>query len=1065
MWKKYLENSPYIIAKKIQTYIDADTYAEKYDLIEKIYTQILRYFSCVCLSEYLIDSDSNVKVNGAINGLIRPSIGNWLNFLNTYIKYQRKADKQLFIIEMSDVFKKLLKSKVEVLAEESVLNEYEKENVLEAILVFRNKLRHGSYTPNEAMSKGYVEIYEPIMLEILESFLQIFKTYKIVSYKESEGISLSFMVLSGEKIENFKIIEKEEDFEDEIEFQEDELYLLSQDDRVLPLNELFKKYLKDEYLIYDGLNKLNIKYAGIERSYTIEKYIDRLRTKFSDKKISLKFGRKLLDIKEMKSYINDLSLISVKIHEESKKYDSRNYVKRAADYQVEKFLQSDKTGLIITAEAGSGKTNLMCNVTKKCIEYEEIVYFINGYKLIKPNLKTPIFSEFIEEIISQNEFSTIGEFFEILDKKMENNKKFILIVDAVNESYCGMEILSELNKMISQLPKYNWLKIIITIRTEYYKTLKHYATERMGKGFFLFSDPERYYFTQNEMDTQKELKIKNWTIIEQKEAFDKYKEQYQIKCKGFFELPPQLWKLLAVPLNMKIYFSVLVREGANKKEILNRKDLFGAYHTYLVKEAEGISKATYELLLYTVKQMIEKRRSCLETENIDNYNDLLIKREKIKDMMGVLTPYERLLDQGILQERLVNNWYETKFVYQAYLEFLIYLHLQEKKYTDEKLIALYMDSMKWIELPEMHEAIQLYLLEEKSDIFQVVDLLLNKVVSNQIKLDLVKESIVKLIYDMVLNYSGNKYVEKMIKSAIECLKKYELYEWLIDIGNKLLAANLPVETQILFLAIKDYVDLFKNQKSKCTLYNVLGVISRQQCEPIDNTITYFKKAMVYASKHEQIIIQTNIAKTYRINVRVENAEQILDKLLQLDSELKEFMIPSIMVVYQRQLCYRARGDYSKSLELCKSNFELRGLIENEDVKLNLKAEYATELEFSGFIDESIDMGQQVLNEASDLGNMGIFIDTMNGLSRRYQQIGKYEESIYWAKEGLQLWEYSKYYRGQLVMCIHILNSLKGKGESIQTAKVYLDKAKEIVKVVKEELILDMYNNAISKWKH
>ncbi len=170
-----------------------------------------------------------------------------------------------------------------------------------------------------------------------------------------------------------------------------------------------------------------------------------------------------------------------------------------------------------------------------------------------------------------------------------------------------------------------------------------------------------------------------------------------------------------------------------------------------------------------------------------------------------------------------------------------------------------------------------------------------------------------------------------------------------------------------------------------------------------------------------------------------------------------------MVTYQRQLCYRARGEYEKSLELCKKNYERRKSVESEEIKLILKAEYATELEYSGFIEKSIEIAHEVLNEAAELGNMNLFIDTMNGLARRLHLFGKYDESIFWAKEGLRLWEYSKFYRGQLVMCVHILNSLKNKGETKEAAKPYLNKAQDLAKIVKEDLILEMYNDAIGQW--
>ena len=101
----------------------------------------------------------------------------------------------------------------------------------------------------------------------------------------------------------------------------------------------------------------------------------------------------------MKEYINDLSLVSIGIHERSGKYSHDHYVKREADRQVDNFIASDKTGLLITAEAGSGKTNLVCSQAKELIEAGHMVYFINGYKLMAHGSHAPVFSELREELL------------------------------------------------------------------------------------------------------------------------------------------------------------------------------------------------------------------------------------------------------------------------------------------------------------------------------------------------------------------------------------------------------------------------------------------------------------------------------------------------------------------------------------------------------------------------------------------------------------------------------------------------------------------------------------------
>ncbi len=97
---KELKTIPYIIAKKVHEYQSVCSYAEKYDLLEKIYAQVLRYFSCICPSEYLLDTGAHAKINLAINSLIRPSLGDWLNLLQVYITTKARAGQALFMQEL-----------------------------------------------------------------------------------------------------------------------------------------------------------------------------------------------------------------------------------------------------------------------------------------------------------------------------------------------------------------------------------------------------------------------------------------------------------------------------------------------------------------------------------------------------------------------------------------------------------------------------------------------------------------------------------------------------------------------------------------------------------------------------------------------------------------------------------------------------------------------------------------------------------------------------------------------------------------------------------------------------
>ena len=1069
MMKHQTEQAPFVIARKVRAYEGATTYAEQFDYIEKIYTQIWRYVSVICLSDYLQEkTPGNQAINIAINSLIRPSIGDWLEFLRVYAKQMRAHESGLYLEELPQILKELQKEKRDVLRYEGDLTTFRSLDLLSAILVFRNMLRHGSVTPDETLYKAYVEVYAPLLWEILEAFETLFERYKLVSFKgkESPFSPLCFDVYDGDREDGFGEWEVDEDeLQEDFTGSEGDLFILSTDFRLLPLSELFKAHIDDEadqdYLLYDGLNKSNVKYVGMKKSYMMEQYMERLRAKFVEKKIPLKFGKGTFDLEGIRSYINDLTGVSVGIHERSGKYRPETYVKRYGDLQVDQFLASDKTGLVITADAGSGKTNLTCHVARSAIQNNDLVYLIRGDKLSNGRTQTPVFDEFKEEVINGQDFLSLGDFFKALDKQMGAGHRFILLIDAVNESYQAGDVLQEADAIISRLPYYEWLKVIVTVRSEFYRKLKHHYVERMGKKFLLFSDPVRYFTVQEELRKKREVTLAGWSILERKEAFDTYKSLYGIEADSFFDLPPSLWDLLALPLHMKLLFTVMAEQGS-VAGIQNGEALFEAYHGYLMEEGEGLSRSAYELLMYTVDQMLTNEQSSLETSVLDTRNELIMKRERIRDVPGVLTPYERLVDAGILEERLVNSWYEVRFVYQAYAEFLLHRRLREEDVPLRERVGRYVDALDLATFPELQGAYHLFFNGERSSLDTVTGLLLEEAKKRKMPLHSVREPVVNLL-EAALSDSEPASEDARLQCVIDRLSGDGVPDWLMDTAQSLFRANRYTEAKTLLTGLATFEERITKEDDLRRLFHTLALIHREQSGDLSSTASLFERALGYASDEERVIIRTDLVKLYRINGHLGEAEEAISRI-RAEEDLTAMPLALIRTELQDQLIHRARGDYAASLMLAKANAERRGTIQDEAEQLNLKAEYAIELEMNGDVTTAIELGREVLQEAADLGEMPLLIDTMNALARRLITVGENDEAIYWAKEGLSLWTYSGFYRGQLSMCIHLLRACHKKGSSREDVRPYLEQSEALSRIVKEELILSRYREVRALWE-
>ena len=143
--KEYYPANLYKVCKK---YCDSDNSVERVHLLLNIYTQVLNYFGCIFLSEYMYSDESNNKINKQIKALMRPSYGQWLDFIRTYCKHM---DGNIFLKEFKDCYAKIADDKkVDYEYKGRFRNPKSKrDNAFNELLALRNSIAHGGITPGE----------------------------------------------------------------------------------------------------------------------------------------------------------------------------------------------------------------------------------------------------------------------------------------------------------------------------------------------------------------------------------------------------------------------------------------------------------------------------------------------------------------------------------------------------------------------------------------------------------------------------------------------------------------------------------------------------------------------------------------------------------------------------------------------------------------------------------------------------------------------------------------------------------------------------------------------------
>jgi len=1048
-------NIPYIINKTFEYFKNEEAANRKLDLLCGTFTQIFRYTGCILLSEYMEEKESDFKVNNAINGLIRPSLGSWVGFIRVYLKY--KDNKNIFIKELPEVFQGLKKGQFEVIKGDIRSNDRQVKDAASAILELRNMLAHGSTPPSKEEAQKLVEMYTPCLLFVLESFAPIFDNYKVVKFDSIEedffGNVANFITISENINVDFIKIEVEEE---SVSFKKDELYLIGKKNNLLPLSVFFSDIFSPEYseteryFIYDGVLNKSVVYTGVENRRHIEKYIDSIRNKFSSKDITMKWKREGFSFDEFKEYLNELSTIAVSLHRKSGKYEPGIYVERKYDYYINNFLSSDKTALFLTAEAGCGKTSLLCHSVTEIIRDNNMVYFINGSSLTDTDCDYPIFSKLKKECLDDKSFKSIYDYMQMLNDYIKENESFVLLIDAVNEAYDTIEVLKEINAIVNMGNDFPWLKVIITIRKASYEIIKDRIVDGLGKRFPLFSDASMYYTILENGKSYKEIEVKSWSINEEMKAYELYKVKYGLgELNSFHKLNYELKRVLENPLNMNIYFKVL--SNNNTLKIVSEKELYEAYHIHL---SEGeLSKTPEKLMMRIVDKMYRTKSNSLDLDEVIEINEQLCKNNIRNNSITALSSYERLRDMGILLERDNNQSLRVSFVYQKHLEYLLYRYLEKVNFSEEEQINSFIDSIEWHELKEAHRAF-LYIIKEEADKTNSISMIVNYCNKKGVDIKNIQSILIELIINTFTEGINN--VEENINSSILILQENNLLNLGITICEKLFEGGQVLIAELFTMELIKHLDKLDNNEV-VRFYYILGLIYQHHCK-MEEALKAFNKALELCNGKDEGKYIVQIAKTLRQNGEVRKAEEISDSYIQKYKSQDNLYMAEALT--QKGLCCYAQDEAGKALEYYMEADKIATKLGDNYFRLYNRLGITAALEKVNELEKGRDILLDIYNESQKLGYVAFYVDAMNGLAHKCIVLGEYENAIYWAKEGLVLWEYSKFYRGQLVMYAHIITAMALMGEKREAISPYIEKGLALKAIVKEKLLLKEFEEAV-----
>ena len=307
--------------------------------------------------------------------------------------------------------------------------------------------------------------------------------------------------------------------------------------------------------------------------------------------------------------------------------------------------------LLVTSVAGQGKTNFICDlVENQFAKFEIPTVFIPARELNKYPHPNRIFS-----FVSQNRYlpkcDNVYDVLDLFNRVSKGiNKPFIVAIDGINEVKELDSFLSELSDFLNATCQFEFIKTIITCRTEFFDS----------KFSSLLSEPFSDSILRIE-DLKAEMSDDSL-----RRMLRSYLKHFQIKV----ELSSNAASFLKSDLLMMRIFCDL-NEGKDKGHI---SDIYKIqlYQDYLLRKAESFPKHLKKELLPSLYRIAQHMLSdnCFYNINIGGYTAAqqeIVERLVSEDIILRREPSEKTLET-MLDETISFTYDELRdFIIATYL--------------------------------------------------------------------------------------------------------------------------------------------------------------------------------------------------------------------------------------------------------------------------------------------------------------------------------------------------------------------------------------------------------------
>ena len=544
---------PRPIAVNYRRLLDMEDWQKKTEHCLRVFEFGLRAMALGVISQYLIrDAD---KVNDPyLNKLLldklpgRASLGTWQQMFFTVLQAYQGKRALFFMPELYDFYWDT--------RHEPHRRKKGIENSFTRLVQIRNDLAHrlGPSTP-----EGWESLFQETFFHLREvlkcfTFLQKYDLIRIVG---RQGDQYEYMVCTG-----LEIVITTGPLQTKEELESGWFYLSKDNKSFLQLHPLLIFWEETEPSVPAEIEVVRTQDAAIYDSFTKDA-VNYLATVLwqivSDKRAVADFVRVLYytiqEVKMRRRKARKLSWLLLKdiareIAESQAataagKYVSELYVQRASLLGVFRdFLDSKQNCFVLLGRSGVGKSSFFLSLVEEYEDWDDAcVFFFDGARL---DVDRPLVETLTREFQRRLRFLEEGVETEIEDVVFEisriegmQDKKVLLLIDAINENRRSSDLLMRIDSMISDNP-FPWLKVAVSSRPEAWQVMN-----RSIRGLAT----DRYYVAEDRGTLG--IELGPFAFAELIEAYGKYKRQFKVRT-NFDDLGGKAKQVLRDPLALRL---------------------------------------------------------------------------------------------------------------------------------------------------------------------------------------------------------------------------------------------------------------------------------------------------------------------------------------------------------------------------------------------------------------------------------------------------------------------------------------------------------------------------------